>query len=327
MITGQWFYRPDEAEKKGGGSWQSVDTRELFYSFHRDEVPAESVMHKCVVHFVPIHKQLPNRKVHPGFIVQKVYDTDELKLWKLTDKDYQDNNQQEIDELVQKTRQRLGELPDIKTDEAAADQEDLIRNRRNFKKGISAIDVSREDETSRKSLHSLKPGTPGSCPVITTEPQRILVNFNALTGDSHRDKGLAMLLQNVQYLFDTDESKKKENKCGDRSDAINNEGNDKSVGIANESKDKVPKVLLEVPNCGCDFLCGFIHILIIFYFFSFSLRVIMTSAFTIFHSTELQVFCLARCCCSSCSSSGEGSVPYIFIRLSKVHPKVTTASL
>lgn len=241
MITGQWFYRPDEAEKKGGGSWQSVDTRELFYSFHRDEVPAESVMHKCVVHFVPIHKQLPNRKVHPGFIVQKVYDTDELKLWKLTDKDYQDNNQQEIDELVQKTRQRLGELPDIKTDEAAADQEDLIRNKRNFKKGISAIDVSREDETSRKSLHSLKPGTPGSCPVITTEPQRILVNFNALTGDSHRDKGLAMLLQNVQYLFDTDESKKKENKCGDRSDSINNEGNDKSVGIANESKDKVPK--------------------------------------------------------------------------------------
>ena len=67
MVTGQWFYRPEEAEKKGGGSWQSRDTRELFYSFHRDEVPAESVMHKCVVHFVPIHKQHPNRKQHPGF--------------------------------------------------------------------------------------------------------------------------------------------------------------------------------------------------------------------------------------------------------------------
>jgi len=63
-----------------------------------------------------------------------------------------------------------------------------------------------------------------------------------------------MLLQNVQYLFDTDESKKKEDKCGDHSDAINNEGNNKSVGIVNE--DKVPKVLLEAPNCGCDFLCG-----------------------------------------------------------------------
>ena len=97
MVTGQWFYRPEEADRKGGGNWLSRDTRELFYSFHRDEVPAESVMHKCVVHFVPIHKQLPNRKQHPGFIVQKVYDTVDQKLWKLTDKDYEDNKQHEID--------------------------------------------------------------------------------------------------------------------------------------------------------------------------------------------------------------------------------------
>ncbi|KAE9588801.1 putative BAH domain-containing protein [Lupinus albus] len=68
MVTGQWFYRPEEVERKGGGSWQSHDTRELFYSFHRDEVPAEPVMHKCVVHFVPIHKQFPNCKQNRGFI-------------------------------------------------------------------------------------------------------------------------------------------------------------------------------------------------------------------------------------------------------------------
>ena len=129
MVTGQWFYRPEEAERKGGGSWQSRDTRELFYSFHRDDVPAESVMHKCVVHFVPIHKQLPNRKQHPGFIVQKVYDTVERKLWKLTDKDYEDNKQQEIDELVQKTLQRLGKLLDIEPEEPVADQEDLAKQK------------------------------------------------------------------------------------------------------------------------------------------------------------------------------------------------------
>jgi hypothetical protein len=104
MITGQWFYRPDEAEQKGGGRWQSFDNRELFYSFHHDEVPAESVMHKCVVHFIPIHKQLPDRKQHPGFIVHNVYDTNELKLRKLTDKNYHDNNKQEINELILKTR-------------------------------------------------------------------------------------------------------------------------------------------------------------------------------------------------------------------------------
>ncbi|GAU19448.1 hypothetical protein TSUD_76920 [Trifolium subterraneum] len=238
MITGQWFYRPDEAEKKGGGSWQSNDTRELFYSFHRDDVPAESVMHKCVVHFVPIHKQLPTRKQYPGFIVQKVYDTDEMKLWKLTDKDYEDSNQQEIDELVQKTLQRLGDLPDIETDEAPIDQEDLMRSKRFLKKkSISHLDVLREDETSPKSFQHLKPETPGS----TSEHYRILVKFNALTGDTHRDKGLVMLLQNVQYLFDTDDIGKKKDKCSDNSDAINTESKNKSSEIANESKDKVLK--------------------------------------------------------------------------------------
>ncbi|XP_027191978.1 ASI1-immunoprecipitated protein 3 isoform X1 [Cicer arietinum] len=242
MITGQWFYRPEEAEKKGGGSWQSHDTRELFYSFHQDEVPAESVMHKCVVHFIPRHKQLPNRKQHPGFIVQKVYDTDEMKLWKLTDKDYKDNNQQEIDEFVQKTIQRLGELPDIETNEAFADQEDLMKNKRILKKrSISPLDVSREEETFRKSAQHLKTETPRSRVANTSEHYRILVNFNALTGDTHRDKGLVMLLQNVQYLFDTKDSRKKKDKCSDNSDAINKGCNNRSIEIANECKDKVLK--------------------------------------------------------------------------------------
>ncbi|KAM0850186.1 hypothetical protein ACQ4PT_053247 [Festuca glaucescens] len=40
-VTGQWFYRPEEADKKGGGNWIASDTRELFYSFHIDDVPAD----------------------------------------------------------------------------------------------------------------------------------------------------------------------------------------------------------------------------------------------------------------------------------------------
>ncbi|GER38047.1 phosphoglycerate kinase family protein, partial [Striga asiatica] len=59
----------EEVEKKGGGNWQSSDTRELLYSFHRDHScisvwctsylkisrlhAAGAVMHKCVVHFIP----------------------------------------------------------------------------------------------------------------------------------------------------------------------------------------------------------------------------------------------------------------------------------
>ncbi|XP_056162734.1 uncharacterized protein LOC130136658 [Syzygium oleosum] len=120
MVIVQWFYRPEEAEIKGGDSWQSHDNRELFYSFHQDEVPVESVMHMCRVHFVPIHKQLPNRKQSLGFIVQKVYDTFEKKLWELTDKDYEDNKQHEMDSLVQKAFQCLGDLPDIDTEDAHA---------------------------------------------------------------------------------------------------------------------------------------------------------------------------------------------------------------
>lgn len=282
MVTGQWFYRPEEAEKKGGGSWQSCDARELFYSFHRDDVPAESVMHKCVVHFVPIHKQLPNRKQHPGFIVRKVYDTVERKLWKLTDKDYEDGKQQEIDELVQKTLERLGELPDIETDEALADQEDLTKNKRMMrKKSISPLDVSKE-ETARKSDQPLKPDTPLSCVNNASEHYRILVGFNALTGDTHRDKGLEKLLQSVQYMFDNNGSMKNEEKVNGNSDDIKNGSSNRGSESANEYKDKFQKVLGELPHNACDILYGFIYFLIIFHLFPFSLRVIMNSEFTFF---------------------------------------------
>lgn len=126
MVTGQWVYRPEEAKKKGGGSWESHDSRELFYSFHRDEVPAESIMHKCVVHFLPLYIQIPRRSQYPGFVVQQVYDTVEKKLRQLTDEKYKDVQQEEIDELVEKTLKRIGDLVEIEPEEDdAADGEDF----------------------------------------------------------------------------------------------------------------------------------------------------------------------------------------------------------
>ncbi|KAJ0243167.1 Bromo-adjacent y [Hirschfeldia incana] len=201
MILGQWFYRPEEAEKKGGGNWQSSDTRELFYSFHRDEVPAESVMHRCVVYFVPAHKQLPKRKVNPGFVVRKVYDTVEKKLWKLTDKDYEDTKQHEIDLLVEKSMSRLGDLPDIEPEEVVhADLEALLKAKRSSRKvNIPPVDVRKEDDAF------LKPETPGSA--ISSEYHSVLQKFNSLTGDAHRDKCLAKLLEAVQNICYTAESK------------------------------------------------------------------------------------------------------------------------
>ncbi|KAG9145118.1 hypothetical protein Leryth_008919 [Lithospermum erythrorhizon] len=199
-VMGQWFYRPEEAEKRGGGHWQSRDLRELFYSFHRDEVPAESVMHKCVVHFIPLNKQIPRRKEHPGFIVQKVYCTERRRLFKLTDKDYEDNKQEEIDLLVQKTMSRLGDLPDIEHDEGDVDHEEQLTNKRLLRKSnMTPLDVSKEEGVF-KSAQSLKAETPGSCPSNASEYCAILFQFNVLTGDTQRDKWLEKLLQVIHVV-------------------------------------------------------------------------------------------------------------------------------
>ena len=242
MLTGQWFYRPEEAEKKGGGNWQSNDTRELFYSFHRDEVPAESVMHKCVVHFVPIHKQLPNRKVYPGFFVRKVYDAVEKKLWKLTDKDYEDKKQHEIDLLVEKTMQRLVNLPDIDPEDNNVDQEDHLKAKRSLRrKNISPLDVSREEEATRPDQNP-KTETPGSCPSNASEYYCILANFNALTGDTHRDKCLERLLQNVHYVCDSADNINKDDKEKGGADGNSHESDSKHSEAANGSQDMSLKV-------------------------------------------------------------------------------------
>ena len=221
------------------------DTRQLFYSFHRDEVPAESVMHKCVVHFVPIHKQLPNRKQNPGFIVQKVYDTVERKLWKLTDKDYEDNKQHEIDLLVQKTLSRMGDLPDIEIDDAAAvvDQEEQLKAKRTLrKKNISPLDVTRDDEGTTSSDQHPRAETPGSCTSNTPEYYTILSKFKVLTGETHRDKWMERLLQGVQYMCSSPDSMHIDDKVKGGSGSLECERDNKSSGTANGSQEKSSNV-------------------------------------------------------------------------------------
>ncbi|KAF2560892.1 hypothetical protein F2Q70_00017196 [Brassica cretica] len=222
------LYRPEEAEKKGGGNWQSSDTRELFYSFHRDEVPAESVMHRCVVYFVPAHKQLPKRKVNPGFVVRKVYDTVEKKLWKLTDKDYEDTKQHEIDLLVEKSMSRLGDLPDLEPEEVHADLETLLKAKRSSRKvNIPPVDVRKEEDAF------LKPETPGSA--ISSEYHSILQKFNSLTGDAHRDKCLAKLLEAVQNICYTAENKQAADEAKVASDLEQGEKDAKTENGAHEN--------------------------------------------------------------------------------------------
>lgn len=228
LVNGQWFYRPEEAERKGGGSWQSNDTRELFYSFHKDEVPAESVMHKCVVHFIPANKQIPSRKMHPGFIVQKVYDTIMKRLFKLTDKDYEDSMQHEIDLLVQKTMSRLGDLPDLKSEDDIVDQEDQLKSKRLLRrKNMSPLDVSRDEDVSNRSGPLSRSETPGSCNSIASECYNILVKFDAVTNDQQRDKCLEKLLDTVRFV------------CN------NVDGSQSNNLPTNEPEDKVQNVIME----------------------------------------------------------------------------------
>lgn len=192
-VTGQWFYRPEEADKKEGGCWVARDTRELFYSFHIDDVPAESVMHKCVVHFIPQHKQIPSRKQHPGFIVQKVYDAVEKKLWNLTDKDYEDNKQQEIDLLVKKTIDRIGQLPDLEPEETPLESNHFSNKRGLRKKPVNPIDVTREPPVG-KSEQFAKAETPGSDKLRNYD---ILVRYKVLTGYTNRDRWLDKLIESI----------------------------------------------------------------------------------------------------------------------------------
>ncbi|GFP99182.1 bah and coiled-coil domain-containing protein 1 [Phtheirospermum japonicum] len=199
-VTGQWFYRPEEAKKRGGGNWELHDTRELFYSFHRDEVPAESVFHKCVVHFIPLNKQIPPRQQHPGFIVQQVYDTERRVLFKLTDKDYEEDKQHEIDLLVQKTVARLGGLTDLAPECKDADREGQLKNRRLLRRrNMPPLAEPRKKEGLSKS-QSLKIETPGNGLSNSSEYYGVLSNFKLLTGETQRDRWLEKLLQSVQYM-------------------------------------------------------------------------------------------------------------------------------
>ncbi|CAA7036550.1 unnamed protein product [Microthlaspi erraticum] len=111
-LVVQWFYRPGDVEEEYLGKWESKDSRDLFYSFHCDEVFAESVKQNCIVNFVPDNKKVPDRKDHPDFIVQNIYDFVKKKLRKFTDKDFNKQQKQEIDILLAQTMSRVGDLPE-----------------------------------------------------------------------------------------------------------------------------------------------------------------------------------------------------------------------
>ncbi|KAL8140779.1 hypothetical protein V2J09_006800 [Rumex salicifolius] len=96
-----WLYRPTEVVLGKGVALEAAPN-EVFYSFHRDETLAASLLHPCKVAFLPKGAELPSGI--SSFVCRRVYDITNKCLWWLTDKDYINDRQEEVDQLLQKSR-------------------------------------------------------------------------------------------------------------------------------------------------------------------------------------------------------------------------------
>ncbi|CAL9244647.1 unnamed protein product [Arabidopsis halleri] len=99
-----WLYRPAEL-KLGKGILLEAQPNEIFYSFHEDEIPAASLLHPCKVTFLPRGVELPSGI--SSFVCWRVYDVMNDCIWWLTDQNYIDERQQEVDKLLCKTRSEM----------------------------------------------------------------------------------------------------------------------------------------------------------------------------------------------------------------------------
>ncbi|KAG7559593.1 Bromo adjacent homology (BAH) domain [Arabidopsis thaliana x Arabidopsis arenosa] len=145
----QWFYRREDIEEKDVGEWKSEDSREIFFSFHYDEVFAESAKYKCHVYFVPDDKQVPNRIQPSGFIVQMVYDNINKEMMKFSDESFDEEQKFEIDILVAKTISRIGDLVDVEKVQTTT-----IPSRRRLVRKCERMSTSKPISEKSKSLPS-----------------------------------------------------------------------------------------------------------------------------------------------------------------------------
>ncbi|KAG2411243.1 hypothetical protein I3760_Q018200 [Carya illinoinensis] len=91
--------------KLGKGVLLEAAPNEIFYSFHKDEIPAASLLHPCKVAFLPKGVELPSG--FSSFVCRQVYDVTNKCLWWLTDQDYINEHQEEVDHLLRKTQSEM----------------------------------------------------------------------------------------------------------------------------------------------------------------------------------------------------------------------------
>ena len=96
-----WFYRPADLNLTKGVVVEAAPN-EVFYSFHKDEIHAASLLHPCKVAFLRKGVELPSGI--SAFVCRRVYDIENNCLRWLTDKDYNNEQQEEVDHLLEKTK-------------------------------------------------------------------------------------------------------------------------------------------------------------------------------------------------------------------------------
>ncbi|KAJ6831269.1 uncharacterized protein M6B38_349175 [Iris pallida] len=96
-----WLYRPADV-KLAKGILLEAAPNEVFYSFHKDVISAGSLLHPCKVAFLRKGIELPSGI--SSFVCRRVYDIENKCLWWLTDQDYINERQEEVDQLLDRTR-------------------------------------------------------------------------------------------------------------------------------------------------------------------------------------------------------------------------------
>lgn len=95
-----WLYRSIEVKLSKGAALKAAPN-EIFYTFHKDEIDAESLLHPCKVAFLPKGAELPSGI--SSFVCRRVYDIANKCLWWLNDQDYINDCQEEVDQLLYRT--------------------------------------------------------------------------------------------------------------------------------------------------------------------------------------------------------------------------------
>jgi hypothetical protein len=86
-LSVNWLYRPADVKLAKGATLEAAPN-EIFYSFHKDDISAASLLHPCKVAFLRKGVELPTGV--SSFVCRRVYDTASKCLWWLTDRDYTD---------------------------------------------------------------------------------------------------------------------------------------------------------------------------------------------------------------------------------------------